>query len=192
MCQRKKPARAGFTLVELLVVIAIIGVLVALLLPAVQAARESARRMSCANNLKQIALALHNHEGVYRQLPFSRRDALPQRSWAPDTLPFLEQSNLVSGTAYDLHENWWRSTTYAGAPIPNSSTVQLQLSIFSCPSTPNPKRIQNKTEVAPEQNKIGACGDYFTPEGVNPAINNELPAGEQFPAGSDLPGAMRK
>lgn len=184
--------RSAFTLVELLVVIAIIGILVALLLPAVQAARESARRMSCQNNLKQIALAMHNHEGVYRQLPYSRRDTAPQRSWAPDTLPFLEQANMVSDAGYNLNENWWRSTTYAGVPIPNAATVQTQLAVFTCPSTPNPKRMQNKTEVAPEQNKIGACGDYFTPEGVSTLINNELLPAEQFPAGADLTGVLRK
>lgn len=114
-----RPAKrrcAGFTLVELLVVIAIIGVLVALLLPAVQAAREAARRSSCQNNLKQIALAAHNYEDTYKQLMPGSTGAMngkqsfpagwadPQRSccpwghfsWAAIILPYMEQQNLFN------------------------------------------------------------------------------------------------
>ena len=89
---------AAFTLVELLVVIAIIGILVALLLPAVQAAREAARRTQCTNNLKQIGLALHNYESTYRVFPPSL--TLPASrigdSWSAQAriLPFLEQAVL--------------------------------------------------------------------------------------------------
>src|SRR5919106_972509 len=82
----------GFTLVELLVVIAIIGVLVALLLPAVQAARESARRMQCQNHLKQIGLGIHNFEDTNKTLPHSRYDN--RYTWAVEILPFIEQKAL--------------------------------------------------------------------------------------------------
>lgn len=100
---RNVRARLGFTLVELLVVIAIIGVLVALLLPAVQAAREAARRTQCLNHLKQIGLAMHNYNDTYLTLPNSRRDA--SYTWMAQILPQIEQPALFSkwklGPSYD-------------------------------------------------------------------------------------------
>lgn len=90
----------GFTLVELLVVIAIIGILVGLLLPAVQAAREAARRMQCINNLKQYGLALHNYHDVYRTFPIGSAGPpwgiAPRMSWQVRILPFIEQDALYS------------------------------------------------------------------------------------------------
>jgi len=125
--------RQGFTLVELLVVIAIIGILVSLLLPAVQAAREAARRMQCSNNLKQIALATHNYADTYRT-------ALPAGSyrccwgtWLVGLLPYIEQSNLRD--QYQFY-GWMTDNAtnnrYGGAL--NLPVTRTQLSAYSCPS----------------------------------------------------------
>lgn len=139
------PSRAGFTLVELLVVIAIIGVLVALLLPAVQAARESSRQAACANKLKQLALAAHNHDSQKRELPYSTRPLTgPGRiSWEIRVLPYLEQSGLYN--QYDLNLSWSDTTIPAsgsGSPktLSNSQIVTTYLPVFTCPSTPQPER----------------------------------------------------
>src|SRR5215212_7828876 len=101
---------SGFTLVELLVVIAIIGVLVALLLPAVQAAREAARRTQCLNNLKQWGLAMHNYHDNLLQLPFGATapqmpggSVPPRRTWVIFLWPYIEQGNLDTMNDYSAH-----------------------------------------------------------------------------------------
>ena len=86
-------SRRGFTLVELLVVIAIIGVLVALLLPAVQSAREAARRGQCTNNLRQIGLAVHNYEDTWKAMPPGSYHGV-FGTWLLHILPFMEQTSL--------------------------------------------------------------------------------------------------
>ena len=90
--------RRGFTLVELLVVIAIIGILIGMLLPAVQAVREAARRISCANKIHQIAIALHNYESAHMRFPYGWKSddspADPGYGWMAYTLPFVEQDNI--------------------------------------------------------------------------------------------------
>lgn len=99
--------RRGFTLIELLVVIAIIAVLIALLLPAVQQAREAARRSQCKNNLKQLGLALHNYESTFQVLPSGNYDINPVNhelrspSWLIRTLPFVEQAAAYEQLRWD-------------------------------------------------------------------------------------------
>src|SRR5437879_2361657 len=121
------PARRAFTLVELLVVIAIIGVLVALLLPAVQAAREAARRMQCQNNLKQMGLALHNfHDTNQRLPPCAQSNTANRWGWQVAILPFIEQGNLFQQLgAPDL-------TTTASMVFPATPIVQTKIPTYRC------------------------------------------------------------
>src|SRR5687768_7610400 len=144
----RRRCRSGFTLVELLVVIAIIGVLVALLLPAVQAAREAARRSSCSNNLRQHAIALHNYHDTYKVFPAlgSRPELGENRdrwySWVIGVLPFIEQKPLydgimgrVSDPALRLPDPW--TTGPASDPfITQYWRVDMKVNI--CPSSPEP------------------------------------------------------
>lgn len=123
---------AGFTLVELLVVIAILGVLVALLLPAVQAAREAARRGQCLNNLKQIGLATHQYHDANQKLPpsFITQATTPHDSWSIQArlLPFLEQGNIYKGINFKI--------TYKDASqvINGVQITSLRVPVYRCPS----------------------------------------------------------
>lgn len=134
---RKKRFLNGFTLVELLVVIAIIGILIALLLPAVQAAREAARRMQCANNLKQLGLAAHNYHDSLRSFPpgFMAIDHMGTVAggwaWGVFLMPYIEQSPLrdvLSPTKYTLSQ-----VISDPALLP---MLQMKLGVFTCPSSP--------------------------------------------------------
>ncbi|MGD9645955.1 MAG: DUF1559 domain-containing protein [Pirellulales bacterium] len=126
----RRPYSAGFTLVELLVVIAIIGVLIALLLPAVQAAREAGRRLSCSNNLKQIGLAQHNFHDTKGHFAGSLRPPgltnAPRISWITYLLPYFEQPAVFN--RYDQKLNWHQD--------PNRALVGTNISMLLCPSTP--------------------------------------------------------
>src|SRR5262245_15335943 len=112
---------SGFTLVELLVVIAIIGILIALLLPAVQAARESARRSQCQNNLKQIGLAIQNYHDNKKFYPYSRIEV--RETWAVLIWPYMEQGGLAD--QWDITKDY-----YAQLP----EVRQTSLPGFLCPT----------------------------------------------------------
>ena len=130
-------ARQGFTLVELLVVIAIIGTLVGLLLPAVQAARESARRNSCSNNLKQLGIAtLTFADGSGGALPNSLRTAGLRLGFFVRILPYMEQAALFD--RYDPSQTWSNNTAGPGYTIPNYVLAATRIAGYECPSAPNP------------------------------------------------------
>jgi len=144
-CQQR-----GFTLVELLVVIAIIGVLVALLLPAVQAAREAARRMQCTNNLKQIGLGVHNHHDVRKRVPVTFTSGQGHGTWLMWIMPFLEEGNAIALRTPEL--SFFSATHPAGA-------MESQVSIFLCPSRRAPPQV-GKPEVRKSISRSGSLADY--------------------------------
>ncbi|MEX0791636.1 MAG: DUF1559 domain-containing protein [Pirellulaceae bacterium] len=164
MCRTNPFQKTGFTLVELLVVIAIIGVLVALLLPAVQQAREAARRMQCGNNLKQLGLALHNYHGTHNVFPpgkvgpsvFDNINPGTNRiGWIPLLLPYIEQGAIhelvkpyMDGTAPDI------STSNSPSVWPGTRTPIMAL---NCPSDPGSSKQEGLTTPG------GAFGGAYYP-----------------------------
>ena len=143
----QKSRRNAFTLVELLVVIAIIGILVGLLLPAVQAAREAARRMQCSNNLKQMGLAIHNFESTFKYMPASEKD-IPAASYPTPSnpygsratfgtlaylLPYLEQSNISN--LIDFKRSYIDPVNMPPAYGTANPIASTTVKVFICPST---------------------------------------------------------
>lgn len=144
MLKKSPPSQQGFTLVELLVVVAIIGVLIGMLLPAVQMVRESARRTNCLNNLKQLGLAIHNYHDTKRFIPPSR-PADDFLTWPVYLMPYLEQNNLFE--EFDLNRMYRDQD-------PEITKVGMQ--VMFCPS----RRGIEVSEFEARGEPVGACGDY--------------------------------
>jgi prepilin-type N-terminal cleavage/methylation domain-containing protein/prepilin-type processing-associated H-X9-DG protein len=161
----------GFTLVELLVSIAIVGILIALLLPSIQGARESARHLHCANNLRQVGIALHNHVDSRKTFPASGWTiAAPQNpsgsylGWQAAVLVHLEQSQVALG--YDRNKHWWADSNLLIGRIP--------ISVYQCPSVPLTERPRALVSKAPRpalvlDSPLGAT-DYAAIMGVRASI----------------------
>ncbi len=157
---RPLPLR-GFTLVELLVVIAIIGILVALLLPAIQAAREAARRSECMNHLKQIGLGIQNHHDAKKQFPMGRNGRNQEAvSWAYFILPQIEEPAL-----YDAFQKGVRVDDDK-----NSQTMRTPIAVYACPSRRSPaadRNFDNNNEAPPvDKRGVASLGDYAANAGL--------------------------
>ncbi|MFH5802780.1 DUF1559 domain-containing protein [Alienimonas sp. DA493] len=152
--------RSGFTLIELLVVIAIIAILVSLLLPAVQQAREAARGIQCRNNLKQLGLALHNYHGVYKAFPAARLSRSPKYGQMVALLPYIEQGNLAG---------MFDETAPGGFADPvNQEVANTRVGLIRCPSNPSDAPVKMR-----ESSRTGQYyGDFITATGTTSDPND--------------------
>lgn len=171
---KRSSKQAGFTLIELLVVIAIVGVLASLLLPAVQSAREAARRMQCQNNLRQIGVALHNYHNIHQCFPHSSvgLDNVGGHlgsgfySWLAMILPQMEQNNLYQSIDFRVgladRATFGGSSDYANYSIPkthvNAPAAKVLLPVYLCPTEPNLKVFEDDLGQTAPSSYVGNVG----------------------------------
>lgn len=156
----RKTKFRGFTLIELLVVIAIIAILIALLLPAVQQAREAARRTQCKNNLKQYGLAIHNYNDTYGQLPGNGLGTGWGRNWVVSILPYADQAPLFNQWVFNGQDVGWHGDN--PGYLPNADNYDgKQIAWMICPSNPIPTimtRFGNGRTTLPAASYMGING----------------------------------
>ncbi len=173
-----KPIRAGFTLIELLVVIAIIATLVAILLPAVQQAREAARRSTCQNNFKQIGIALHNYHDSYNRLPAGYvvdygSISAPVYGWAIPLFPFLEQGPLYD--AISMNSPRRLRDLYVTSPAAADRTLlQSKIPVFRCPSDVTGD-VNNVQPFGADYFDVGTSNYIAVVGSVSPQVQGSLP-----------------
>ena len=212
---QRKAVRRGFTLIELLVVIAIIAVLIALLLPAVQSAREAARRIQCTNNLKQFGIALHSYHDVIGSFPssFWRRsgnaNGVNRHSWMAMILPYIEQGTVYNAINFSVGVRGSGGQTLApGDPNVdgniNATACMTVINAFICPSDPAPTFsaiLRQDAGVGPTGNSgpklsyQGNWGDnYYTDENTNAFAwpNPPYLRGNNYGSGGTLTGFMNR
>lgn len=165
-------SKKGFTLIELLVVIAIIAILIALLLPAVQQAREAARRTQCRNTLKQWGIAMHNYHDTYTRLPFAATSN-KRHTWVISLWPYIDQAPLYG--QYDMNRAFFEVPNI----VQNSTAGVLAqpIAMYYCPSDPGSQIFQGDTYWRTHGNYVVNFGNFSMPNGSNTISTGKAPFG---------------